>query len=494
MVKCAIYLRKSRADEEAERKCKFNTLNRHKDTLLKIAYRENLSIEKIYEEIVSGENISARPEMIKLLEDVSQKKYDSVLVMDIDRLGRGNMQDQGKILDTFKESNTKIITPRKTYNLNDEFDEEYSEFEAFMARKELKIISRRMQRGRMKSVEEGNYLGPNAPFGYKIECKDKKRYLVIDEETAPIIKKIFEMYSEGIGCANIANELNNMGFKTYTGLKFHNTTIMNIIKNPIYTGKLSWGKRTYKKNDKGNKEYVWMKREDWKLISNTHEAIVSDELYDKCIEQLKRKTHAPSNKKLTNVLAGLMFCKHCGHSMHRRPYTNAEAGIRCDFCNMCKGSRFDWVENDVIEVLEKIVKEYELEPDIVDKEENNINELAKLNIEKELSKLNIQLSSLHDLLEQGIYDVNKFIERQEIINSKIEVLEKQYDDLNKSTKYTTNKLESAKIIKSVIDAYKESDNIQLKNQLLKSIIERIDYEKEKTCKPHEFKLYITLRV
>ncbi len=137
-----IYLRKSRADEEAEKQGEFETLHRHKTTLLKIAKEKCLNVVDIKEELESGESIKDRPRMIELLKEVEDNQYDAVLVMDIDRLGRGNMQDQGLILDTFKNSNTEIITPRKTYNLNNEFDEEYSEFEAFMARKELKLINR----------------------------------------------------------------------------------------------------------------------------------------------------------------------------------------------------------------------------------------------------------------------------------------------------------------------------------------------------------------
>ena len=479
MIKCAIYLRKSRADEEAEKNCKFNTLSRHKDTLLKLAYEKNITIEKIYEEIVSGESIASRPEMSSLLKDVENNMYDAVLVMDIDRLGRGNMQDQGKILDTFKDSSTKIITPRKTYDLNNEFDEEYSEFEAFMARKELKIITRRMQRGRVKSVEEGNYLGTLAPFGYKIEGHGKKRYLVID----------------GIGCSNIAQELNKMGFKSYTGMDFSHYAILNIIKNPIYTGKVSWGKRNYKKNNTGKKSYVWMKREDWNLIDGKHEPIISEDLYNICMDQLNRKTHAPYRKELTNPLAGILYCKACGHVMHRRPYTNAPAGIRCDSCKTYKGSKFDLVENDILLMLEKVVKEYELEPEDYEPEETtNMNQIALSNIENELLKLNKQLSSLHDLLEQGIYTINTFIERQELITSRIEILKNQYDDINNTLNMCPSKLESAKKIKSVLDAYRTSENVILKNQLLKTIIERIDYEKEKCAKPSDFKLYVKLRI
>ena len=194
-MKTCIYLRKSRADEEAEKQGQFETLHRHKTTLLKIAKEKSLNIVDIKEELESGESIKDRPKMIELLKEVEQNKYDAVLVMDIDRLGRGNMQDQGLILDTFKNSNTKIITPRKIYNLNNEFDEEYSEFEAFMARKELKLINRRLQRGRIKSIEEGKYISPVPPYGYKFKYDNNgKKYLAIDEHQADAVRLIFDMY------------------------------------------------------------------------------------------------------------------------------------------------------------------------------------------------------------------------------------------------------------------------------------------------------------
>src|SRR5690606_3263376 len=144
MERVAIYLRKSRADLDAEARGEGETLEKHRKMLTELAEEKGYNIVKIYEEIASGESITHRPEMVKLLEKVKRGLYDAVLVMDIDRLGRGNMQDQGLILDTFKQSKTKIITPRKVYDLDDEFDEEYSEFEAFLARKEFKIIKRRL--------------------------------------------------------------------------------------------------------------------------------------------------------------------------------------------------------------------------------------------------------------------------------------------------------------------------------------------------------------
>ena len=128
----AIYLRKSRADIEAEAKGEGETLARHEHILLELASKKGLSIGKIYKEIVSGETIESRPEMQKLLLDVRQGKWKGVLVVEVERLARGETMDQGIVSKAFKVSNTKIITPMKTYDPNDEFDEEYFEFGLFM--------------------------------------------------------------------------------------------------------------------------------------------------------------------------------------------------------------------------------------------------------------------------------------------------------------------------------------------------------------------------
>ena len=125
---------------------------------MKFAKENKLNVTDIKEEIVSGDSLFFRPKMLELLKEVENNMYYGVLVMDIDRLGRGGMKDQGIILDAFKESKTKIITPLKTYDLDNEMDEEITEFKTFFSRRELKTINRRMQGGRIRSIEEGNYI------------------------------------------------------------------------------------------------------------------------------------------------------------------------------------------------------------------------------------------------------------------------------------------------------------------------------------------------
>lgn len=117
-----------------------------------------LSVSKIYEEVVSGDTIAARPQMQQLLSDVEAGRWEGVLVMEVERLARGDTIDQGLVAQAFKFSDTRIITPVKSYDPNNEFDEEYFEFGLFMSRREYKVINRRLQRGRLASVKEGKWV------------------------------------------------------------------------------------------------------------------------------------------------------------------------------------------------------------------------------------------------------------------------------------------------------------------------------------------------
>ena len=168
---CA-YLRKSRKDLEAEARGEGETLARHEHILLDLAHRMNISLEAIYKEVVSGETISARPVMQQLLREVEEGMWTGVLVVEIERLARGDTRDQGYVAEAFTYSDTKIITPLKTYDPADPADQEYFEFNLFMSRREYKTINRRLETGRHQSFLEGKFLGNIAPYGwerYKLE-------------------------------------------------------------------------------------------------------------------------------------------------------------------------------------------------------------------------------------------------------------------------------------------------------------------------------------
>lgn len=123
-----MYLRKSRADIEAEARGEGETLARHQAILIELAKRQGLNIVKAFKEIVSGDSIAARPQMQNMLAEITEKKYAGVLVVEVERLARGDTIDQGVVAQAFKQSDTKIITPIKTYDPSNEYDEEYFEF------------------------------------------------------------------------------------------------------------------------------------------------------------------------------------------------------------------------------------------------------------------------------------------------------------------------------------------------------------------------------
>lgn len=138
------YLRKSRADMELERLKKFDTLKQHEKFLKDRAKQLGIKIRHIYREVVSGESIQDRPEIQKLLKEIETGSIDGILVVEVERLTRGDAKDQGTVAQALKYSDTKVITLNKIYDPNSDEDEEYFEFGLFMSRREYKTINRRI--------------------------------------------------------------------------------------------------------------------------------------------------------------------------------------------------------------------------------------------------------------------------------------------------------------------------------------------------------------
>lgn len=511
MERVAMYLRKSRADLESEMKGEGETLAKHKKALLQVAKEKKLNIIKIYQEIVSGESLIHRPEMLKLMEEVSNNQYNAVLCMDMDRLGRGDMQDQGFILKTFKKSKTKIITPRKIYDLDDQFDEEYSEFEAFMARKEFNIIKRRLENGRIRSVQEGNYIGARAPYGYQ---KTGDLTLVPDPNTSPVVEMIFQWYTsdnpnERLGTTNIAKKLNELGISSYTGSKWSNNVILQIIKNPIYIGKVRWKTvERVKSTDPSKKVDARNRREDEQmLVDGKHEAIIAEEIFEKAqdIRINKRNPRWKQATTLQNPLAGLIICGICGgtltlarasNSKYKWPHlvcTNRGRGGNCN-----KSSRLEHIERKILDALYDWLEEYKLKIDpkeYVEKDTHAaIYEQTIKNLKIEINDLRKQQDRLHDLLERGIYDEDTFISRSQKITSRLDELQHALNqseiDLELETERKKAKLDIIPKIENILDVYSSLETAKEKNLLLKTIIDRCIYTKEKHQKNDEFSIVI----
>lgn len=493
----AIYLRKSRADEQAE--TTEETLRRHKETLLEFVSRQpSLHVYELYEDVVSGDSLYARPQMLKLLQDAEAEKFNAVLCMDIDRLGRGSTSEQGIILETFKAHDIKIITPRKFYDLNNDTDEEYAEFESFMARRELKMIKRRLHNGTLKSVSEGCYLS-NAPYGYKNVKVAKKPTLEINEEEAKFVRMAFDLYvNSGLGTQAIAHTLNGLGAHPHRTDHFNRTSIAAMLRNKVYIGKVVWNKKhTVNRGAIGKKmKTIYHDKSEWMIYDGLHPAIVDDELFDRANEILSSKYHKPYNDgTVQNPLGGILKCKNCGYGMQRRPYGSRKyqsTHLLCATKGCCSSARLDYVENAVIENIKAKLDELKAQKGL---SKNTPDFSAVLSgIDKELNNLTKQKNSLHDLLERGIYDIETYLERSKIIAERIKELSKQKQDIESKRSATSpqNTFAIIEKMENVLKLYWNSTPPQ-RNHLLKEIITDGTYYKEKGWKPNQFIISLNYR-
>lgn len=489
MDKYLIYLRKSRMDNDYDEVSVEETLKRHQQILKDLAAKNNYYIEKIYKEVVSGESISERPEVQKLLADVSTGEYTGVLVVDIDRLSRGSGIDTGYITQVFMYGGCKIITPAKIYDLTNEYDEQFTDMKFLFSRYEYKTINKRLERGRKISASEGRYMGSTAPYGYEIvKIKgDKGNTLKTNEQESNVIKMIFDWYvNEGLGYRAIAIRLDDLGIKTRTGTMWAMPVIRTIIKNPVYCGKI---RVSYKKVVKKivNGEVRKTRQYDYNspIYPGLHEPIISEELWNKAqeISILNNKFPVKHENQLRNVFAGVLYCKECGHKMTRTMSGGRSSRFRCS--NMhCKipSSSFEKVEKTILNSLENWLNAYRLNIKI----KNASIDISPLktslsNINNELAKLNSQQQKTCELLEQGIYSIEIFQKRNSILDAQIKELTTQKNNIIvKLDEYESKKNIKnlvPKTIQNLLENY-STLSVEEKNRMIRMVIQKIYYYKD----------------
>ena len=502
MSEYAIYLRKSRKDNEAELHGEGETLARHKKLLLDYAENNRLHIAKIYEEVVSGESIATRPQMQLLLADVEQGLYDGVLVVEVERLARGDTMDQGLVSQTFKYSNTKIYTPLKVYDPNDEFDEEYFEFGLFMSRREYKTINRRLQRGRQASASEGKYIASKAPYGYeKIKIPNEKgNTLRIIPEQADVIRQIYDWYVNGIdgedvGLTKIAAKLNSLGVPSYRHEYWGKEALRDIITNPVYAGYIRWGYRRKKKAVVDGKTVTSRPvslDENCILSKGLHDAIISQDLFDKAQRKIKLVPPPPVGykKELKGSLAGMVICKKCGHRMTlRSPSTEGKPPYLVCHYRYCDNvsTPYGIVEKRVLDTLKEWAEKYKLKEKRSKKNDTGSLDMIKStaeNARKKVITLQQQLDGMCDLLEQGIYTPDMFRQRSASVTERLEKAKAEYEQLSEQVvsmqKLISEKSEFIPKVEHILKVYNTLSTPADKNRVLKEVIDHAEYFKAKS--------------
>ena len=482
----ALYLRKSRADLDAEARGEGETLAKHRAALRAMAERRGLFILKEYAEVVSGDTIAARPKMQQLLEDVKSGMYAGVIVNDVDRLGRGDSIDQEIIKMTFAASNTLIITPNRDIDPANPSDQDMLDFSMFFARFEYRKISQRMTVGRYRSAASGNYLASHSPFGYVRTIIDGRPTLVPHPEQAPIVRMIFEWYaSRKYGYKMIVQKLNEMGIRSNSNAgNFSEASIKTILVNPVYIGQVIYGRRKQIKYiENGVRHKVQRQQEPSSIVDNAHKSIVPRDLFAAVQDIIADHRHATpvrASNVIVNPLAGLLRCAACGYAMVQSNYKEYGIYVKCKHpgCK-AKSARRNLVEEAIINMLHDYVADYK--PVVQQADDGPQREL----LQKQVETLTSRLSRARELLELGIYTIPEYLDQKKEIETKLTSIQAEISAIEQPAPTPV----PTSVIKKTLDAYALASTPAEKNALLKSVVDHVDYSKLTKSEPFVLTLF-----
>lgn len=485
------YLRKSQMDRDYEDLTVEETLNRHRAILGDFIRRERLNVTTVLEEVASGESLPSRPKMLELLELVNTGEYDGVVCMDIDRLSRGSGAESGYIMQVLQINNCKIITPQKTYDLNNESDEQFADMKFLFSRYELKTINKRLRTGIDTSKKEGRYTGSIAPYGYEIvKIKGEKgNTLKIHPEESKVVKMIFDWYTEeGLGTGQISNRLNDLHIPPRKSAEWMSSTIIQIIDNEHYIGKTMANKRPTKKQFVDGKLVKKAYRsKEYELYEGRHEPIISDEQFELAQTIRKNKYVAPTKRSLeiSNPFAGVMRCEICGSLMNRvtaRTNANTAPRYRCKKARNCgcKSHFSAEVEAAVVEAMREWLDGYILTigTEIPIEDDGFETSLEMLN--KRMEELIEQQDAICELHEKKEYSDRLFARRNAALESEIEQVESDIADLeikiSERDETQSAQLNIIPTTQRILDNYDRLTPKE-KNDLWKEILWKITYRK-----------------
>ena len=493
------YLRKSRSDESTL--TVEEVLSKHEAILSEWSVRNMDAIipeENIYREVVSGETIDDRPEMIKLLKMIEDPRIRGVLVVEVQRLSRGDLEDAGRIIKIFRYTNTMIITPMKIYNLQDEYDRDMFERELKRGNEYLEYQKKIMNRGRLLSVSQGNYIGSVPPYGYDrtvvMDGKRKCPTLKINEEQAAVVRMIFDLYvNQDMGRQKICNHLDSLNIKPPKGAHWSPEGIVDMLSNVHYIGKVKWNWRktvTVIDNQEAVKTRPKSKDGDFMIYDGKHEAIISNELFNAAQAKKGKNHRAKATTKVRNPLAGLVYCS-CGRAMSLRYYKRPDGTERSAPRLLCDGqfhcNTGSCLYSDILSRVNNILKcsiaDFEIQL-------RNDDSLSVNSHKKMITQLETKLASLK---QKEIKQWEKYSEEgmpKEIFDKlNAKVIKEQSDvtaALSKAYSSMPSPIDYQERIDRVTNALEalNSDTIdaEKKNMLLKNCIEKITYSRERPAR------------
>lgn len=491
--KYLVYLRKSRSDGESE--TVGEVLAKHEKIIREFALKafgNEIPENCIYREVVSGETIQDRPEINKVLDIIQNEPVKGVLTIEPQRLSRGDLSDCGTIIRAFRYTDTLIITPTKTYDLSDKFDRKFFEMELMRGNDYLEYIKEIMMRGRLASVNEGNFIGSVPPYGYD-KVKVGKSYTLIPNSEADTLRMIFELCAnQKLGTTAIANLLNGLGIKPRKSPYWTNSSVRDILHNPVYIGKIRWNRRkTVKKYENGDIITSRPKSDpdSWMIVDGKHEPIITDELFQAVQQRFGNIPRTKANRELVNPFAGLIRCQ-CGKAMVQQSQRKGiQTRIHCPNQKYCgnKSASCSDLEQVIIEALNNIIIDFKSKLND-DKPEYNIDSEIINKLSKELNTLETQQNKLYDLLEQGVYTGAVFVMRNEALAEKRKKLENALTKAKEDSQTAVDYQEMIVSLSEAVDLIQNPDiSPKRKNIFLRSVIKEIEYSRKKddSCKSYD---------
>lgn len=516
LYKAALYIRLSVEDGDKEES---NSVKNQR-MLLNDFLNDNPDIE-LYDCYIddgfSGTDF-ARPGFEKLLEDLYSKKFNTVIVKDLSRLGRNYIEVGNYIEKIFPLFNIRFIA------INDQIDSIKNPdsvnsvivpFKNLINDEYCRDISNKIKAVLNVKMKKGEYVGAYAPYGYLKDPEDI-HHLIIDEEAAKVVKLIYELTLNGLGRTAIAKKLNELGILNPTGhraeelkmripvaedkrnIKYSwcSTTVRQILKNAMYCGDTIQHKGkliSYKIHKR-----VLLPEEEWVVVKDTHEAIIDRETFDKVQKEiLGRDTKMNSDGKIS-IFAGHIKCADCERAMSKKVASKYKGKAREYYHYMCSaymrsgGTKCSkhTIRNDELEqaVLESIKIQIGLISDIKriksEIENSTLLDNRKHLIEKNIGKCEEQLMIKRKLRKDSYEDwklgnisEEEYNEYTKEYSSQIRQIEDNIDNYYKELK----DLEQASMESDWIDNFIKYQNINsLSRELIDSLIDNIYvYENKK---------------
>ncbi|HGD0225308.1 TPA: recombinase family protein [Streptococcus agalactiae] len=325
-----IYLRLSREDGDSTES---NSISNQRQIIKSYARDNDFKIVAEYvDDGFSGSNFD-RPKFKKMIQDLEDKKFKTIIVKDLSRFGRDYIESGKYLQKIFPEKGIRFIS------VNDNYDSENADvsdthlilpIRNFINDSYCRDISMKVKSSKEIKRKNGEFIGAFAPFGYKKDSKNKHK-LVVDTEVSHIIERIFNMKIDGysskaiadflnsIGCVTPSKHKENSGDNHTTGFivkdsKWDAKMVNRIITNKVYIGVLEQGK-TRKLNYKSKRE-VEVNEEDWIVINDSHKPIISKSIYALANKMMLRDVKQSAD--IPHILSGMLYCKDCGSSMVRR--------------------------------------------------------------------------------------------------------------------------------------------------------------------------------